>query len=499
MKKEKVCHIILYILILIAILSIILPKELDNLDEAWNYNFARNVADGLVPYRDFSMLQMPLLPMLCSIALKISNQLIVMRVLAAALCAGVIFVIYKLFNLLEVKKNISLIFCFLIGYLLKDSYCIDYNWATLLITLFIIYLEIKVYQKDKIFLKADIKNDILLGILAGLTFTLKQTSGLLICIALLGNKLLFVRTKEELKIYCKTFLYRLLGMFIPIISMLTYLIWNHAFDDFISYTIKGTLGFSNSISYRTLINFDIVGMLAILVPITILFTWYKCVIKEKIKVRYYLLVYGIAIFVIAFPISNEIHFLIGAMPIIILILYQLYSILQILYNKYLKNKHAFINKLLLFGMYFVTIFVILLTVFYSIKNGKYYLSLHTRYTNLEHYRYIPVKKGLEKEIKQIDQYILASKQKVIILDATAAIYMIPLNQYNKNYDMLLKGNLGFEGDTKMIEEISQAKNIKYLVLKDKFRPNWQTPLNVIDFVKDNKSKIGEIEIFDIYQ
>ena len=115
-------------------------------------------------------------------------------------------------------------------------------------------------------------------------------------------------------------------MFIPIITMFGYLIGNHAFDDFISYTIKGTLGFSNSISYRTLINFDIVGLLAILVPITILLTWYQCVIREKTKERYYLLVYGIAIFVIAFPISNEIHFLIGAMPIIILILYQLYQI-----------------------------------------------------------------------------------------------------------------------------------------------------------------------------
>ena len=35
-------------------------------------------------------------------------------------------------------------------------------------------------------------------------------------------------------------------------------------------------------------------------------------------------------------------------------------------------------------------------------------------------------------------------KKVYILDAEAAIYMIPINNYNKDYDMFLKGNIGKE-------------------------------------------------------
>ena len=88
---------------------------------------------------------------------------------------------------------------------------------------------------------------------------------------------------------------------------------------------------------------------------------------------------------------------------------------------------------------------------------------------------------------------------VKILDATASIYMIPIDRYNQNYDMLLKGNLGFNGEHNIIEEISNSKDTKNLILNDKYNKNWQTPLNIIDYVKENKTKIGKIEIFDIYE
>ena len=77
--------------------------------------------------------------------------------------------------------------------------------------------------------------------------------------------------------------------------------------------------------------------------------------------------------------------------------------------------------------------------------------------------------------------------------------MIPINKYNKNYDMLLKGNLGKNGEKNIKEEIKDSRDIRYLVLQDRFNRNWQTPLDVIEYVKTNKNKIGEIEIFDIYE
>lgn len=495
MKKEKLFNITLFILILITILSIILLKPLGNLDEIWNYNFARNVANGLIPYRDFNMVITPLLSLLTGLIIKVlANQLIIMRILAAILCTAVLFVNYKILNILNIKKEISLIFTFGIGYLLKDYYCIDYNWASLLIVLVLIYYEIKQYKKENNLLKVNIKNDIILGILAGLTFSLKQTSGFLVCVALLGNKLLFVRNKEELKAFYKSFLYRFIGICIPISMLLLYLICNNAVQDFISYTIEGVSGFTNYISYKNLLKMNIVGLLSILVPIIFLYAWFKTIIKEKDKKEYLLLVYGLVIFVIAFPISDNIHFLIGAMPGIILILYEIYNILQILYTKVIKNK-----KILMYIIIYINAFVILLTASYCIENFVSYIKERDNFSNLQYYSYIPINKSLENQIKQVDEYIEKQTKNVIILDASASVYMIPIDRYHKDYDMLNKGNIGKDGEQRIIEEISQKENTQYLILKDGYNKNWQTPLEIINYVQSNKKKIGAIGVFDIYE
>lgn len=500
MKKEKIMQILFFLLIFVTILSSILLRQVDNLDELWNYNFARNIANGLIPYRDFNMVITPLLSIVCGIILKVTcNQLIVMRILASILCSVIFFIMYKLFNILDIKKEISIIFTFIIGCLFKDILCIDYNWATILLVLLIIYNEINIYKADDLLLKNNIKSDLFLGILAGLSVTLKQTSGILICIVLLGNKLMFVKNKKEFIIYLKSFICRLIGILIPIIIMIIYLIFNNAFRNFISYTIEGVSEFSNYISYITLIKKNVIGILAILVPVSFIYFWYKTIIKEKDKKTYLLLVYALAVFVIVFPISDKIHFLIGSTVTIILILYELYNIIQILYNKFLRSKKTILKKILIGVTYIINAFIIFTLIIYSGVNFYKYLNSKEKYSELNYYRYIIIDKNLENQIEKIDNYILSSSKKIKILDASAAVYMIPIDKYNKDYDMLNKGNLGFQGEERIIQEISNCQYIKYLILQDGFTQNWQTPLSIIDYVKENKTKTGEIEIFDIYE
>ena len=314
MNKEGIYNSLLFALIFITIISIIVLKPLENLDEIWNYSFAKNIADGLVPYKEFNIVVTPLLSIVCGIVLKITfDELIVMRILAAILCSTIIYITYKLFNLLYVKKEIAIIFTFFIGYLFKDLFCLDYNYLSLLIVLIIVYKEIKLYKEDFKFIKLNIQDDLVLGILAGLSILTKQTTGILISVVLLGNKLIFVRKKEDLKIYLKTFTYRLIGIMIPSLLLVLYLIINNAFTEFINYTILGISEFNNKISYRILIKWDLVGALSILVPITIIYEWIKTICFEKDRELYFLLVYGIAIFAVCFPISDKIHFMIGAL------------------------------------------------------------------------------------------------------------------------------------------------------------------------------------------
>ena len=169
MNKEKRYNLFLFILIFLYILSIIIKMPVNNLDEMWNYNFASNIANGLIPYKDFNMVVTPLLSIVCGIILKITlKELFVMRILAAILCSGIIYFVYKILRLLDIKEELSIIGIFFITYLFKDIFCIDYNYLSLLLVLIIIYKEIKLYRKDLKFLKVDIKQDIILGIFAGL-------------------------------------------------------------------------------------------------------------------------------------------------------------------------------------------------------------------------------------------------------------------------------------------------------------------------------------------
>ena len=495
MLKERLSNILLYLLIFIVMLSIILLKPAGDLDELWNYNFARNICNGLIPYRDFNMIITPLLSIICGIILKITfNELVVMRILASILCSLIFYMIYRLFRILNIKKEISIIFLFLIGYLFKDVLCIDYNYASLLVTLIIIYNEIKVYKQSNEFIQVNIRQDIFLGILAGLAITLKQTTGLFICIALLGNKLLFVKNKEDFNYYIKSFLYRMIGILISVGLMIIYLIINNALGDFVSYTIKGVSGFSNYISYKNLIKFDLIGILSILVPAMFGYEWIKTIYFEENRLAYIFLVYGLAMFVVCFPISNEIHFFIGALPIIILTVYEIYNISKKIINN-ISNKKVY--KIMIdFIINFITIFIILFISLYSIINLYRFFKETDNFSNLKHFKYINISKGLEMQINIVNEYILKNDN-VIILDASAAAYMIPIDRYNKDYDMFNKGNLGYKGEQKIIEQIME-NNTQYLILKDEYSKNWQTPMDIIEYVKENKTKIGEIEIFDIY-
>ena len=59
--KAKLIDISFFVIMMLLFASTVLIRNLANLDEIWNFNFARNIANGLIPYNDFNMLQTPLL------------------------------------------------------------------------------------------------------------------------------------------------------------------------------------------------------------------------------------------------------------------------------------------------------------------------------------------------------------------------------------------------------------------------------------------------------
>ena len=279
-----------YLIFVIIVSGGILLKNFGGLDEIWNYNVARCIQAGLLPYKDISIITTPLFYIICSVFLKFfGNEFIVMRILSCFVFGGIFFVVYKILNKLKISHGIFIILsmCIVFYYINLNIFIFEYNWASLLIQLILLFLELGNTEKP---LDCNLKKDFLLGILAGLTILFKQTTGLIFCFVFIGYKILNVRNLEEFKKFVKIALIRLLGVSLPVLIFIIYLLINGIFNDFLEYCIYGITTFSNKVSYLELLKSKekIIMLLAIIMPAQLILmsgifivSFWKKSIREK--------------------------------------------------------------------------------------------------------------------------------------------------------------------------------------------------------------------------
>lgn len=555
MKKKKIFAFFMFISLCGFILSTILINPLGDLDEIWNYNVARNIAKGLIPYKDISTITTPFLPMLNSIFLRFfADELIVMRILAAILLIGIFYVIYKILKNITTENNISFIMTFAIAILFSKSYCIDYNYMTLFLTLVLTYNEILKKKKCEINnnLILNDKNQILFnikqGILAGLAVCTKQSIGFFVAIATVIYPFLEINVSKKEKIFSKQKMkqvgFRICGIAIPGILLVLYLSVTGAWNDFISYAVKGISTFSNSIPYNMLYKENtIIEILARILPfaigleiLLILIFFIKDLKKAReinelnnvegkgltsdfksiIKI---LTVYSLPMLIVIYPISDRIHFLIGSLMTWLEIFFIVFCVIKkLIYTRKSGNKeldsgktkfNKISSKILSFNWSFIfksIIMVIGILIFDFIllvtcNNLAIYMQEDLNQDVL-HYHGIEISENLKERMKAIEEFTAKKEsqgKKVYILDAEAAVYNIPIEKYTKNYDMFLKGNIGKDGEEGIIDKIkSNSENVIYLIKQDGYSLNWQTPTKVIDYVKNNFKKIENVDIFTAY-
>lgn len=321
-------------------------------------------------------------------------------------------------------------------------------------------------------------------------------------------KLLFVEDKEQFKRYIKITIARIIGILIPVAILFIYLIMAGAIKEFVNYAILGISTFSNRISYFGLLQNDKteIRVFSILMPISIMLMAIilmvtKVLKKEGENVQNLLtiLIYSLSIIIVMYPISDEIHFLIGSFISIIGLIYIICLLGKIVYNKIRLKKKYKIYKIIT-AIIWIIIFAIILTK--AINNIYVYVKAEKN-IEIEHFKNIEVSSNLKNRINEIDNYILEKEKEgkmVYILDAEAAVYMIPLDKYNKDYDMFLKGNIGKDGEKGQIERIKKRQeNELYLIKKESLNLNWQTPVNVIKYIRDNLELVDEISIYEVYK
>lgn len=321
-------------------------------------------------------------------------------------------------------------------------------------------------------------------------------------------KLLFLENKEQFKQYIKIALARIVGILTPVVILSIYLTITGAIKEFINYAVLGISTFSNKIPYLELLQNDKteVKIFSILMPISILIMCIILIVSKslkkdnnKIKNLLTLLMYSLSIIIVMYPISDEIHFLIGSLISIIGLIYILYLLCAKIYNKIKFNKKQKIYKIITLIIWILLFSIILAN---SINNLYIFIN-NDKNKEIKHYKNIEIEDYLKERIYEIDNYILEKEKQgknVYILDAEAAIYMIPIERYNKNYDMFLKGNIGKDGEDGEIQKIKEKnENDLYLIKRKNINLNWQTPTKVINYIRENLELLEEISIYEVYK
>ena len=324
----------------------------------------------------------------------------------------------------------------------------SYNLFCLLLVIIILFLIDK-KLKNK---------DILIALLVSFVFLSKQNIGACLFIPML--------------FYSKNKIKSFIVFMIPILMFVVYFMLTGAFYNFIDYCFLGMLDFGESNSnYRFLI-------FELLILGVLIYTLKKS--KFKDEKAFYVLMFQ----AVAFPICDGYHFLLG----LILVLYYVFP--QINLCK-LRAKDYFI--------FFIVALVLCIFSSYIFKD--YYL-----YDDSNSYLYGRVfDKNNKLVINDVGNYILDNVDdygdNIFIFSSRAYLIKLNINVKINKYDLILNGNMGYNGDERIIKEVNDIcsdEKCLFIIDPSEFDINNQLNKNIINYVEDGYEKAGNLYSFFIY-
>lgn len=437
-KKINVKSIIFYssIFLIILIWNLLLVPV--NLDEVWNYGFAHNMYNGLIPYKDFNMVLTPLFPFLMSLPFYMfGSSMLVFHISNALLLTVLMCFLKKLYG---EKSLVFLIFLFLP---LPVSFP-SYNVFLFILLIIVIYLE-----KIKC-------NDYIIGIMLALVCLTKQSVG----VCMLLPSLLYIKDFKKI-------VKRFLGFLIPCFIFLFYLIFNNCVYEFFDLCLFGLFDFASGNGK----GFNVYWILFIvIVIITIYF-----IIKDKKNINNY---YALAFYTVLIPLFDTYHFQV-----------MLLGFLMILVDK-IKFIEKVNLKLFSFG---VIIGVSFITLFYRMEDGFVYPN------KVNHFEYRLLDKDSIEFTEEMSEFIEDNRDKNIVYLCSNGYYFRLVNDEDIGYiDLINIGNWGYNGSKKLFDSIFSIDNAIYVVDESELSEIKQTDKNVLNYVLENGKKIKSIRIYDIY-
>jgi len=446
-------------------------------DEIWNYNFARNIAKGLKPYKDISMVQTPLAAYLAALYIKLfGDSLFAFRLLGAMLAVVVFGLTYYVAALVQGNRWIPFIVCSLLAFFNMLVWLYNYNNLNLLLIVVLMYLQ---YRKIKLGESRTLLY-VTEGVIFGLTPLVKQNTGVFI----FGVGVLFCIYEYISKRNRKNAIIQFAASICPGILYVMYLLVSGTWSAFLDYAVLGIREFvhrTTLLDCMTESGFGLVLSLSLFAAIGL--TVYHIIQeqeKERRELLLRLLLIALAASTIVYPLWDPYHVLCALVP---------YAICGMGIKKQQQSNLMIIVCIaeVIFGCV-----VMELCILESLM-GEF-----DKFSQISIYKGIPIEERTEQSVIMIDEYILEKEAEgieVLIAYEGAALYTVPLGIYHKDYDMLLVGNVGTQDVEKLL---AQDKDTIFLLPKNLKSLQKQAHFELIYFICDNYSKVDEIGAFDVY-
>lgn len=491
-KQEKRKGIAVYFSFLVLAVILGFFRPVGNVDELWNFTFGNNMAMGLVPYRDFNLLQTPLFAMIHGLVLAVfGRELLVTRMLGALLFSGICFLLYQFSGKMGAKGMLrgALPLLFLVCYDYNVFY--EYSCTILFVQLICMYVDCRAFWET-----ADssgwftARTQILCGVAAGIGIMCKQTFGGFvalaswICVPMVCR---YYRTgaKKTLKLM---FL-RILGSSLPCFLVLFYLLGTGSFDDLLDMCVRGISTFSSSLMMweymaekREYLFTGIGFLLAVAAGMLYTVRYRK---GKKGWTGGIVLTYSVLGCVNLYPLCNTYHILTCLFPFMVLVVPYLARIEK---NRWLKLP-CVLAMLVGLG------YIVLWTPYKTVKSSDVM-------TDVEHFHGIFMEKDEAADYHIILDEIRDRKEngfEVYILDNQAVQYLIPVDSYHKYLDMFLVGNLGGKSPEECLEDsLFSAGQAMYLIPPD-FKGQYQYPRTAVEeFIQEKLNYAQTVGHFDCY-
>lgn len=502
--------------------------NLENQDELWNYAFAVNIANGLLPYRDFNILQTPFSCLVNGIAVFIfGHHLLVIRMTGVLLFTGIAVKLDKVSRQLGAAGIFQMFVPIVFLCMFFWNVFLEYSCLILFFELCLISFDLDwTTGRDKRVLE-----QIGAGILMGCAMMCKQTFGTfmafaswvsVVCVCRMRrvdanhaeNGLTNVHTRKlTAKETLLALFYRMLGTSVPCFVFLFYLLGTGTFADFWDMAFKGISTFTSSYSYWMFMKenpaYFFLGALLPLLGVLSVVVMVRHRGTDRARFSLIVTIYSVFGCVNMIPMANSYHVMTCSIPILLL----LFTVLP---KKLFNPKGQITVKQMPDGSTVPALSkgwrnlsaVLRIAAGIAVAGVSVFILLVNPIDNVIHYDLTTDVRGLEctfmneeqhEEITAVDAYVRGQNEKgvtVYMLDNFAPLYFLPSDQYHKYFDMFLVGNLGTKTPTACLEEAD--KNAVFL-MPDSSRGQFQYPRAEIEAFLEGLKKTGEIGAFAIYE